>query len=89
MYRSDMIITLIRSFQKLMFSALLKFKNHPLGPLLLFHCLYHPQRLPFYQCDCVLSRFSHFRLFVTLWTVACQAPLSKGFSTQEYWRGLP
>ena len=25
-------------------------------------------------CVCVLSRFSHIRLFATLWTVACQAP---------------
>ena len=25
----------------------------------------------------------------TPWTVACQAPLSKGFSRQEYWSGLP
>ena len=24
-----------------------------------------------------------------LWTVACQAPLSLGFSRQEYWNGLP
>ena len=23
------------------------------------------------------------------WTVACQAPLSMGFSRQEYWNGLP
>ena len=23
------------------------------------------------------------------WTVACQAPLSVGFSRQEYWSGLP
>ena len=23
------------------------------------------------------------------WTVACQAPLSMGFSRQEHWRGLP
>ena len=29
------------------------------------------------------------RLFVTLWTVAHQAPLSIGFSRQEYWSGLP
>ena len=29
------------------------------------------------------------RLFVTLWTVAYQAPLSMGFSRQEYWSGLP
>ena len=28
-------------------------------------------------------------LFVTRWTVACQAPQSTGFSRQEYWGGLP
>ena len=28
-------------------------------------------------------------IFVTPWTVACQAPLSMGFSRQEYWSGLP
>ena len=38
---------------------------------------------------CVLSRFSHVRLFATLWTVACQATVSMGFSRQEYWSGLP
>ena len=27
--------------------------------------------------------------FVTLWTVAHQAPLSMGFSRQGYWHGLP
>ena len=27
--------------------------------------------------------------FVTPWTAACQAPLSVGFSRQEYWSGLP
>ena len=25
----------------------------------------------------------------TPWTAACQAPLSMGFSRQEYWGGLP
>ena len=29
------------------------------------------------------------QLFVTPWTVACQAALSMGFSRQEYWSGLP
>ena len=29
------------------------------------------------------------QLFVTLWTVAYQAPPSMGFSKQEYWSGLP
>ena len=28
-------------------------------------------------------------LFVTPWTVAHQALLSRGFSRQEYWSGLP
>ena len=32
---------------------------------------------------------SHGKLFLTLWTVACQAPLSLGFSKQEYLSGLP
>ena len=38
---------------------------------------------------CKLSHFSRVWLFVTLWTAACQAPLSTGFSRQEYWSGLP
>ena len=38
---------------------------------------------------CVLSCFSHVWLFATSWTVALQAPLSMGFSRQEYWSGLP
>ena len=29
------------------------------------------------------------QLFVTPWTVVCQAPLSMGFSRQDYWSGLP
>ena len=37
----------------------------------------------------VLSHFSRVGLFVILWTVACQAPLSMGFSRQEHWSGLP
>ena len=38
------------------------------------------------MCAKLLSRV---QLFATLWTVACQAPLSMGFSRQEYWSGLP
>ena len=38
---------------------------------------------------CGLSHFSHVQLFATPWTIACQAPLSMGFSRQEYWSGLP
>ena len=37
----------------------------------------------------MLSCFSRVQLFATPWTVALQAPLSVGFSRQEYWSGLP
>ena len=40
-------------------------------------------------CCAVLSCFNHVQLFATLWTVAHQAPLSMGFSRQEFWSGLP
>ena len=36
-----------------------------------------------------VKSLSHVRLFATLWTAASQAPLSLGFSRQEYWSGLP
>ena len=32
---------------------------------------------------------SHVRLLATPWTAAYQAPLSMGFSRQEYWSGVP
>ena len=38
-------------------------------------------------CSCSVS--SVVSDFVTLWTVACQAPLSMGYSRHEYWSGLP
>ena len=38
---------------------------------------------------CRPSSFSRVQLFATLWTVACQAALSMGFSRQKYWSGLP
>ena len=49
----------------------------------------HPPCLPPYLPVCMLSRFNRVQLFVTLWTVARQAPPSMGFSRQEYWSGLP
>ena len=42
-------------------------------------CIYH----------CVHSHFSRVLFCVILWTVACQAPLSMGFSRQEYCSRLP
>ena len=41
-------------------------------------------------CACsMLSHFSCVQLFETPWTIACQAPLSLGFSRKGYWSGLP
>ena len=47
-------------------------------------------------CHCLLQcrkvkvkLLSYVQLFATPWTAAYQAPLSMGFSRQEYWSGLP
>ena len=45
------------------------------------------QRLFLATCVCVLCLVMWDS--VTPWTVACQAPLSMGFSRQEYWSKLP
>ena len=44
---------------------------------------------PFLRGVCMPSCLSPVQLFATLWTVTHQAPLSMGFSRQEYWSGLP
>ena len=36
-----------------------------------------------------VKSLSLIRLFVTPWTVAYESPPSMGFSSQEYWSGLP
>ena len=36
-----------------------------------------------------MKSLSCVQLFATPWTVACQAPLSMEFPSQEYWSGLP
>ena len=38
---------------------------------------------------CMLSCFGLVRLHVTLWTAVRQAPLSMGFSRQDYCSGFP
>ena len=37
----------------------------------------------------VCCYFSRVQLLATPWTVGCEAPLSIGYSKQEYWSGLP
>ena len=48
----------------------------------------HPEQLPEVTCTS-RGHFSHVQLCMTLWAIARQAPLSTGFSRQEYWSGLP
>ena len=40
------------------------------------------------MCVSMLSCFSCVQFFVTLWSVAHQAPLFMGFSRKKYWSGL-
>ena len=47
-----------------------------------------PCTIKYLNCVCV-SVAQSYPTIATPWTVAHQAPLSKGFSRQEYWRGLP
>ena len=55
-------------------------------------------KILYIQINCMFSFYAwkwsksssvHVRLFETPWTVAHQGPLSKGFSRQQYWSGLP
>ena len=48
-----------------------------------------PQRRFSHLHDESVRHFSRVRLFVIPWPVACRAPLSLGFSRQEYWSGQP
>ena len=48
-----------------------------------------PQDKYSYQCKSEVKSLSRVRFFATPWTVAYKAPLSMGFSRQEYWSGLP
>ena len=52
-------------------------------------CSPNPSLFLFAQLCMHAQSLSYVRLFVTPWTVAHQAPLSMGFSRQEYWSGLP
>ena len=63
-----------------------KGKKYRIIPLLQ-DCL-HVRKHIFVNRHCV-SVLSCVRLFVTLWAVARQAPLSMGFPRLEYWSGLP
>ena len=46
-------------------------------------------KYPLYYVPCAYRLLTCVWLFEAPWTVACQAPLSMGFSKQEHWSGLP
>ena len=48
-----------------------------------------PRNLSYSASKLGMCMLSHAQLFVTSWTIGCQAPLSMRFSWQEYWRVLP
>ena len=50
--------------------------------------LKQPWEFPRTHNACMIGRCSHVWLFATLWSVAHKAPLSWGFSRQEYWSRL-
>ena len=55
-----------------------------------YHTLISPEPHPQTTGRCVhVQSLSRVWLFVTLWTGACQAPLSVGFFRHQYWSGLP
>ena len=49
--------------------------------------LYYVEK--FHRCAVACFHFTPVQRFASLWIVAHQAPLSMGFSRQEYWSGLP
>ena len=52
--------------------------------------LLHSAAHVYQDARCMLSHFSHVRLFAIPWTVvALLVLLSMGFSRQKYWSGLP
>ena len=57
----------------------------PNGIVLFFHFLNNF----YFILDCGQLSLSRVRLFATRWTIAYQAPPSRGFSRQEYCSGLP
>ena len=64
--------------------------RRPVAPMWMISSIQMPAKAGIHhESHCACCCFSLAWLCATLWTVACQAPLSMGFSRQEYWSGLP
>ena len=85
----------------LILSCLLSTLSSKCLPLVLtILSIVHSSRLPAFPLNPILlgywslkalhaKHFSRVQLFATLLTIACQTPLSMGFSRQEHWHELP
>ena len=87
-----------KNFQKILFCDKNEKKSYRfcfVSEKILRSCAIWPCFLQIWSClemgPWITKRASHclIQLFATPWTVACHAPLSVGFSRQEYWSGLP
>ena len=65
-----------------------RFKEEGEGTTRVFRGNFREFTAHLYLYCAVLSHLSHVLFFATLWIIACQAPLSMGFSRQEYWGRL-
>ena len=69
------------------YSARIAFSIFQVGATVSQFCTSHVFLI--FVCVCVCAcvyMLSHVQFFAILWTVAHQAPLSMGFSRQEYWK---
>ena len=66
-----------------------RFKEEGEGTTRVFRGNFREFTAHLYLYCAVLSHLSHVLFFATLWIIACQAPLSMGFSRQKSWSGLP
>ena len=83
---SDLHITLAPKHQSSVFSSNMRLADVRVIQHVMLSSTLPPTYSYIHVCAQLLSCV---QLFVTLWTVACQAPLSMGFYRQEYWSGLP
>ena len=84
------IWTFVGKVMSLLFNMLSKLVTAflPRSKCLLISWVQSPSTVTF-KVKVKVKSLSRVQLFATLWTVAYQAPLSMGFSRQEYWSGVP
>ena len=63
--------------------------SHQGSHSIIYICIHTHTHTHTHKHTCALSHFPHGQLFVTLWTIVHQAPLSMEFFRPKYWSGLP